>query len=278
MRLARFFASFSVCIVTAVCASWLHSQNKEGGAVKEQGVETPMATDERLEGSGWWPTKGTASRDKFVGTKECARCHAKITATQLTTPMARAASLAADSQVLREHARISREMGPYAYEIASAQGTSNYSVSNGADTASVQIGWAFGLGNKGQTYVYQRGGLYYESRVSFYNSLQGLDLTTGHENTTPRNLDGALGRLLDSRSVKHCFGCHTTGSTTRAGFDPAHATMGVTCEACHGPGAKHAELMDEEKNEEGRASIFDPAGLSAVVQADFCGGLSPDAE
>ena len=59
----------------------------------QQQAETPMGTDERLDMPGWWPTKQSASRNDFVGTKECARCHAKIAATQTDTPMARAASL-----------------------------------------------------------------------------------------------------------------------------------------------------------------------------------------
>lgn len=266
------YVSVSACLaLAAICASQTNSPKKTTGNAAPQAVETPMATDERLERNGWWPTKRTTAPEEFVGTKECARCHAKITAMQLTTPMARAASLPPDADVLRNHPRVSRVMGPYAYSLLSANGVSNYSASDGTRTAAVQVGWAFGLGNKGQTYVYVQDGKYYESRMSFYRSLQGLDLTTGHEETTPRNLDDALGRLLDAASAKHCFGCHTTGGSTQAGFAPGHATMGVTCEACHGPGAKHTELMDEEKNAEGRAAIFDPASLTAVAQVDFCG-------
>src|SRR5437899_11499070 len=77
-------------------------------------AETPMATDERLEMPGWWPTKGTASRRDFAGTAECARCHSKKTVTQLTTPMAHASSAAGGSEILREHAKISHQLGPIA--------------------------------------------------------------------------------------------------------------------------------------------------------------------
>lgn len=236
-----------------------------------QRVETPMATAERLESNSWWPTKGTAPLEAFVGTGQCARCHAKITTAQLATPMAQAASSAADSTVLHQHPRISRQMGPYAYTISSSTGGSSYSVSDGVTTISESLGWAFGMGTKGQTYVYKRDRLYYESRMSFYKSLQGLDLTTGHSNSTPHNLEDAMGRALDARSVTHCFGCHTTASTTVAGFDPTRLTMGVACESCHGPGAKHVELMDDDKIEEGRAAIFNPARLSPVARVDFCG-------
>jgi Cytochrome c554 and c-prime len=249
------------------------ARSKEVSAVgvPQHKVETSMATAERLEGNSWWPTKGTAPLEAFVGTAQCARCHAKITTAQLTTPMAQAASSATDSAVLRQHARISRQMGRYVYTISRSDSGSNYSVGDGVTTISQPLAWAFGLGTKGQTYVYTRGGLYYESRMSFYQSLQGLDLTTGHSNTTPHNLEDAMGRALDASSVTHCFGCHTTASTTLAGFDPTRLTMGVACESCHGPGAEHVELMDDGEFEEGRSAIFNPAKLSPVALVDFCG-------
>lgn len=230
-----------------------------------------MSTDERLETPGWWPTKQSASLDDFVGTKECARCHPKIVATQLDTPMARAASMAGDSTALSGHERLSQQAGPYTFTISKEEAARTYTVSDGANSISEPLGWAFGVGNKGQTYVYQRNGAYYESRMSFFKSLQNLDLTPGHSPKTPQNLDQALGRLIPPDTLRRCFGCHTTASTTRAGFNPSRLILGVDCEACHGPGAKHVELMDDEKNAEGRQAIFDPGNLGPVAQVDFCG-------
>jgi hypothetical protein len=237
----------------------------------QQQVETPMATDERLESPGWWPTKQSASLDDFVGTKECARCHPKIVATQTDTPMAHAASMAADSTPLREHERLSRQAGPYSYTISKAEAGINYSVVDGPNSITETLGWAFGLGNKGQTYVYQRNGAFYESRMSFFRSLQGLDLTPGQLPKTPQTLDAAMGRVIDPDTLRRCFGCHTTASTTRTGFNTSGLVLGVDCEACHGPGARHADLMDEEKNAEGRQAIFNPRSLGPVAQVDFCG-------
>ena len=231
-----------------------------------------MATDERLEASGWWPTKRTVSLDDFIGTKECARCHPKIVATQIETPMAHAANLAADSTVLREHQRLFRQAGLYSYTISKEEAGNSYNVGDGVNSDSEILGWAIGLGNKGQTYVYQRNGSFYESRMSFFKSLQGLDLTPGHSAETPLTLGLAMGRLIDPDTLRRCFGCHTTASTTRAGFNPSRLVLGVDCEACHGPGAKHAALMDEEKNAEGRRAIFNPRNLGPVAQVDFCGG------
>jgi hypothetical protein len=244
---------------------------ENAGSAAPQKVETPMATDERLERDGWWPTKRSASFQDFVGTSECARCHAKKANSQRATPMAQASIPAAGSVVLREHERLSLRSGPYDYAISHNDARHDYSVSDGVSSISEPLAWAFGLGNKGQTYIYQMGALFIESRMSFYKTLQGLDLTTGHSGSSPRNLADALGRPLDPESLRRCFGCHTTASSTADGFNPSRATPGVACEACHGPGAKHVILMDEDSREEGRQTIFNPGRLSAVGLVDFCG-------
>ena len=149
--------------------------------------------------------------------------------------------------MLREHERISRKVGVYTYAISSSREEAIYSVSEDGKSISEPLHWAFGVNQKGQTYIYQRNGAYYEGRMSFFKSLQGLDLTPGHDPQTPANREDAMGRLLAPSTLRLCFGCHTTAATTTAGFDPLHLMPGITCEACHGPGAEHVALMEDEK-------------------------------
>jgi hypothetical protein len=58
-------------------------------------VSMSMPTVSRVKSPGWWPTKGDATRDSFVGTATCARCHAYKNATQQKHAMARAAVMSA---------------------------------------------------------------------------------------------------------------------------------------------------------------------------------------
>ena len=51
----------------ALLAPWARMQSAPQA---QQKVDTPMATDERLEAPGWWPTKRSASREDYVGTAE----------------------------------------------------------------------------------------------------------------------------------------------------------------------------------------------------------------
>lgn len=68
------------------------------------------------------------------------------------------------SEFLKDDARWTFQNGPYRYEI---QGDS-YLVTDGDATISAPIVWSFGHGKAGQTYVLERDGQLYESRVSYY--------------------------------------------------------------------------------------------------------------
>jgi hypothetical protein len=230
-----------------------------------------LSTDDHIESPGWWPTKSAASLSKFVGSAECAKCHTQIASTQAMTPMAQAAAPAANSEILKSHSDLTEQRAEYHYDLSTTQHAVNFSVSDGAQSLSAPIAWAFGLGHKGQTYIYERDGGFYESHLSFYKSLQALDLTTGHDAADPDDLKSAMGRWLDADEARRCFGCHTTASNVGGHFDASHLTPGVQCESCHGPGANHVAAMKAGKIEAGRAAIFNPKKLDAVASVDFCG-------
>src|SRR5258706_14143768 len=70
------------------------------------GAKFSMATPDRWQAAGWWPTKGTPSLREYVGPDACTRCHADIAASQRTTPMFNAARRPADSAHLRQHQKL----------------------------------------------------------------------------------------------------------------------------------------------------------------------------
>jgi hypothetical protein len=252
-------------------ASNSNANSSNANSSNASATDVSLATEDHVTSPGWWPTKSAASLDKFVGTAECAKCHTQIAATQQTTPMAHAATPAANSEILQSHADLTEQRAAYHYELSTSPSAVNFSVTDGAQSLSATIAWAFGLGHKGQTYIYERDGGFYESHLSFYKSLQALDLTTGHDTATPDDLKSAMGRWLDADEARHCFGCHTTASSIAGHFDTSHLTPGVQCESCHGPGANHVAAMKSGKIEQGRAAIFNPRRLNATASVDFCG-------
>ncbi len=248
------------------------------------GAPAPMPaqlkTADRVELPGFWPTKGAAPRDEYVGPAACAECHKPEAATQTTTQMARTFVPAASSDVLRAHDRLTFHSGPYIYQIATVGGSSVLSITDGARSISVPLVFAFGVGKVGQTYLFDRKGTFYEGRVSYFDTIQALDFTPGRALSAPECLEDALGRPVDAAETRLCFGCHTTASTTGNRLGPQRLIPGVTCEACHGPGAKHVAAMKAGRIEQGLRLIFNPGQLNPVDSVDFCGachGTSGDA-
>jgi hypothetical protein len=160
----------------------------------------------------------------------CAGCHRNETAAFAQSGMARALVKAADSAILRAHPKLTGKLGPYSYEIAGAVLT----VSDGAQSSRTPLTWAFGDGVVGQTFLFERDGRWYESRVSYYSKLDGLDLTIGA--AAPRNFEEAAGRMAGPVEAGRCFDCHATG--VRKG-DLSAMREGVQCERCHGATDAH---------------------------------------
>lgn len=205
----------------------------------------------------------------FVGTKVCAGCHTPEAATQSGTPMAHAGKLAADSEVLRINPDMSARIGPYFYRIQLQAGRATYSVSDGAHTISVPLLLAVGDGVGGQTYVFKRNGGYWESRVSFYASINGLDVTIGQRHGAHGSIEEAMGREMTPEGASACFGCHFTGAVSNGQLEVAQMTPGVTCEHCHGPGERHVAAM--KRGDLRQLFITNPAHLSPGDSVKFCG-------
>ena len=230
-----------------------------------------MATADRMPGPGWWPTKGTPPRADYIGAAACRPCHATQSATQSATSMARTASRAADSDVLRTQNRLTMHRGAYSYEIVTAGPQSLYSVSGGGRSSSAPLTWAFGAGKVGQSFLFERDGAFHEARVSYYQAVLALDVTPARAMDAPRDVSEAMARPVGGAEVRRCFACHTTAPTTGGQFEPAVATPGVTCEACHGPGRRHVDAIRQRRIADGKSAILNPARLEPADSVDFCG-------
>jgi hypothetical protein len=241
----------------------------QAGAQGPAGNDLSVTTRDRLEDPGWWPTKGDAPRSLYVGSETCQSCHQAIATVQETTPMYHAASRAAQSEILTKHPQLTFQEDGFRYSLLRSPGEVTFSVSNGAEHKTAKAIWAFGVGDIGQTYLLEKDGGYIEGRVTYYSSLDSLDITPGHSTAVPEGLEQALGAKLDDGPVRHCFSCHTTAAVTSRVFEPEKATPGVTCEACHGPGAKHVTAVKGRDYE--HALIMNPARLPAADSIDFCG-------
>jgi len=199
----------------------------------------------------------------------CASCHKAEALSQPLTSMGHALELVEECDILRDRPQLTFRSGRYSYTIARQGNRSIYSVTDGTDTISVPIGWAFGLGAVGQTYVFEREGVFYESRVSFFTAIDGLDFTYSVAAFTPKNLLEAAGREMILREVTDCFGCHSTGAVRGATFHAQDLKAGVRCESCHAQAQRH---MDAVKAGDAKdAAMPHLAGMTPEETNEFCG-------
>jgi hypothetical protein len=244
-------------------------------AVLTPWVRAQLSTEDHLADPGFWPTQPAVSRTDFAGPEACRECHEKKFADQATTEMRRTVFNANASDALHEHPRLAFEVGPYRYLIETDANHSLYTVTNGKETLSSPLLWAFGTPRVGQSYLFKRDdGLFYEARVTYFTTTKTLGFTPSRDLASPKDVEEAMDRQVPLSEIKRCFSCHSTAAVIGDQFDEEHLIRGVTCESCHGPGAKHvAEMKRLTKGDlsETHNDIFNSAHLLPNDAVDFCG-------
>jgi Cytochrome c554 and c-prime len=232
-----------------------------------------LSTEDHLADRGFWPRQPATSRKDFAGPEACASCHSNKFASAQLTPMKNGAMMAATAEVLKSHPHLHFVAKQYQYAIDTGQNASRYTVTDGQRSLSYDLTWAFGTARVGQSYLFKDGEHYYEARVTYFDKLKNLGFTPDRDLASPKDLAEAMYRPVETQEIQRCFGCHTTASDIGGKFDEAHLIPGVTCEACHGPGANHVRAMNFPSavpNADGVA-IFNSAHLNPVEAVEFCG-------
>jgi hypothetical protein len=183
--------------------------------------------------------------------------------------MTRALESGADCAILRANPLLTADLGGYTYRIERKGNTSIYTVTDGKATITVPLEWAFGQGAAGQTYLFEREGRWYESRVSYYTAIKGLDITIGAQDVPARNLDEAAGRLTARTEAGQCFSCHATRAVEKHDLTLTSMIQGIQCERCHGDTDKH--LAAVRSGDTANAAMRKLGALSTEELSDYCG-------
>lgn len=226
-----------------------------------------IRTSENNPFAKWRPTKEIAGIE-FVGSQKCLECHAQKE--QIHTSMAHAILKPADSKILDEFPTKPFKNGGYTYEIKKQGDEIIYTVSDGVNKQSFPVLYSFGVGREGQVYIFKYNDALYESRVTFYRTIKGLDFTVAQPQQIPTTLQNAIGREIPLPEAQSCFSCHSTGAVKDKKLQLENITEAVSCEACHGPGENHLKAVAAGNNT--NLQIFDPRGLITLEQTqEFCG-------
>lgn len=150
--------------------------------------------------SEWRPNSNTRGI-RYVGNKACIECHAEQ-APQLNTPMGQALEVAPDCRIVTAKGKLTFRNGPYTYNLAREGQSIVYSIFDGKNSITKPILYCFGQGHVGQTFLFRHNNMLYETRVSYFAKVRGLDFTIGHRPAPARNARGIYGSLDPDRQAK----------------------------------------------------------------------------
>ena len=220
----------------------------------------------------------------YVGSKSCAAsgCHEDINRTYFPTPHGQSMAPANSAAELRRvpkpitvfnqknnrYYRVYQEGGSLyqsAYELGK-DGHKIYSIAH-------KIDYVSGGESVGYTYMYRVGPWLFEAPLSYYVHTASWELSPGYVAD-----DHGFTRVMTTE----CLVCHNGQPDPvlkRDGMykDPPFrfGELGISCEACHGPGALHVKEMQTKKSSvlaptEIDTSIVNPAKLPGRLANDLC--------
>jgi len=184
--------------------------------------------------------------------------------------MAQAMENVSDCAILARNPLLTFVQDSYSYRIERRGDQSFYTVASGKESLTLPIRYAVGSSAAvGQTYILEYQGEFYESRVSYFSELAGLDITIGHDRTPPSNLLEAAGRRVAPDEKLRCIGCHSTGAVRKRELLLNELTPGVQCGHCHENAFVH--LDEKLSGHAGAGGMKRLSTLSAGEISNFCG-------
>lgn len=180
--------------------------------------------------------------------------------------MAHALQLPSLDPLFETHPKLTFRHGVYSYAIERRGSDVIYSVTDGSDSISLPVRYVFGVGS--QTFVLERAGHFYESLVSYYPTINALDITIGGQHSQPKTVLEAMGRDLPADQAADCFGCHSTGAVVDGTLKLESMKPGVRCEHCHTGANEHLQAISHGKLDSVPPKL---KSLSAEDISNFCG-------
>jgi hypothetical protein len=211
-------------------------------------------------------TTADADSQVYIGSKECARCHADIAAKYSRTAMAQASGRASDLHLPDGNVFAAKANATYSvtwqngnpqlhFHKKLADGT----IVEGAKTLTYYIG----SGAHGRGFIFEEQGQPFQSPIayygSYYDSGRGWDVAPGYQDETSI----FLGRKVETV----CLNCHASGlkpSSTEL-FEEGE----VSCERCHGPGESHVKAVQSGQSP-ASLGIVNPLKLAPQQRDSIC--------
>lgn len=210
------------------------------------------------------------SNENYIGSQTCINCHSEIY----------------DSYTKAAHYKTSAEMDSGNFEQVYQNTDSVFfndalfvAVHNKADTfyqtayssgriaASHSMDIVIGSGRKGQTFLFWNDSSLYQLPLSYSFAFNRWINSPGY----PAN------KVMFNRVIPvKCFECHSSyaeqkfNQESKPIFDSRRIVMGISCETCHGPGAKHVKYHTKNPTDKKPSFIINTSKLNRQQQMDAC--------
>ena len=217
----------------------------------------------------WLPNSPSTRARDYSGPIVCASCHRAQAARQATSEMGLSLARPARAATLSAHPLMRYRRGKYTWTLRSSRGQATFTADDGKQKIAAPLFMVIGSGKVFQAYLIEHRGAYARAAADYYAAQDKLGPEPDAGSALPADLESALGKPLSAADVRGCFHCHSPATVTMSGaFDTTRIAPGITCEVCHGPGAKHGVAM--RAGNRGDTAIFNPAHLRPEWQTSFC--------
>lgn len=208
---------------------------------------------------------------EYAGSASCIKCHKNIYDSHIKTAHFQTSSLASQESIRGSFKEGENKFVFTNDRVVSMEkrADSFYQVAyiNGIEKKSQRFDIVIGSGTKGQSYASWVGNKLVQMPITYFTSANQWCNSPGYPDRI------AFNRPITSR----CLECHTTyvEKTSDEGvepesFDKNKMLLGVDCEKCHGPAAKHVEFQTQNPDEKKGKFIINPAAFSRQQILDLC--------
>ena len=208
----------------------------------------------------------------YAGTAKCESCHKTIYQSHIQTAHHLTAQPANEKTIMGS---FEKGKNAYAYtpDIVLAMekrdsGFFQVAYLRGEEKKAMRFDIVIGSGVMGQSFLNWRKDKLYQLPITYFTAANKWSNSPGFPS----------GKVLIDRPItSRCLECHATYAEGISGtpmepteFNHNSMILGVSCEKCHGPAAKHVDFHASHPQEKTAKFIVNPASLSRQLQLDVC--------